>query len=92
MDQFPAALVGVPLSVTKEARAVVDEADQEGFDVGAAASQHLARAVMEVQVQELQDVFDLVAAHLALLEPVAGGDGAVGAALRRPPAHQPLRL
>ena len=36
---------------------------------------------MEVQVQQLQDVLDLVAAHLALLEPIAGGDGAVAAAL-----------
>jgi hypothetical protein len=31
---------------------------------------------MEVEVQQLQDVFDLVAAHLALLEVLAGGDGA----------------
>jgi hypothetical protein len=38
--------------VAEEPRPVVDEADQEGFDVGAASSQHFARAVMEVEVQE----------------------------------------
>jgi alkylation response protein AidB-like acyl-CoA dehydrogenase len=88
----PTALVRVPLSVTEEPRAVVDEADQKGFDVGAAAGQHFARAVMEVEMQQLQDVLDFVAAHLALFKSVARGNGAVGAALRRPPAHQSLRL
>ena len=39
MDEL---LVRVPLGVREEARAVVDEADQQGFDVGAAAGQHLA--------------------------------------------------
>ena len=52
---------------------------RSGLTYVAAAGQHLARAVMEVEVQELQDVFDFVAAHLALLESIAGGDGAVGA-------------
>src|SRR5271163_1217792 len=47
---------------------------------------------MEVEVEQLQDVLDLVAAHFALLEPIARGDGAVTAALGRPPAHQSLRL
>ena len=92
VDQFPAALVRVPLGMAEEPRAVIDEADQERFDVGAAAGQHLARAVMEVEVQQLQDVFDFVAAYLALLEPIAGGNGPVAAALRRPPAQQPLRF
>ena len=42
MDELLGTLVRVPLGVREEARAVVDEADQQGFDVGAAAGQHLA--------------------------------------------------
>ena len=67
-------------------------ADQQGFDVRAAAGQHLARAVVEVEMQQLQDVFDFVAAYFTLLESIAGGDGSVTAALRRTPAHQSLRI
>ena len=47
---------------------------------------------MEVEVQELQDVFDFVAAHFALFETIAGGDRAVGQALRWAPSQQPLCL
>src|SRR5208283_1998401 len=90
MNQLFGALFRVPLGMAEEARAIVDEADQKRFDVLAAAGQDFARAVMEVEMEQLQDMLDLVAAHLALLEPIAGGDRAVGGALRRPPTQQSL--
>lgn len=41
-------------------------------------------------MHQRQHVLDLVAAHLALLEPVAGGDGGLGATPRRAPARESL--
>src|SRR6267142_7131517 len=87
VDQLFGALVGVPLGMAQEPRAVIDEADQERLDVRAAPGQDLARAVMEVQMHQLQHVLDLVATDLALFEPIAGGDRAVGSALRRTSAQ-----
>jgi hypothetical protein len=43
-------------------------------------------------VEQLQDVFDFVAAHLALFKPVARGNGAITAALGRPLAPKSLRF
>src|ERR1700690_2920793 len=73
VDQLSSAFVRVPLGMAEEPRPVVDEADQKRFDVCAAAGQDLARAVMEVKMQELQDMLDFVAADLALFESIAGG-------------------
>src|SRR5665213_791469 len=42
VDQFSATLVRVPLGMAEEARPVIDEADQERFDVFAAPGQDLA--------------------------------------------------
>src|ERR1700722_15502574 len=41
-------------------------------------------------MQELQYVFDFVAAYFTLFQPIASGDGAITAALRRTPAQQPV--
>ncbi len=48
---FFGALVGVPLGMAQEPRAVVDEADQEGLQVLTAAGQDL-REPMEVQMHQ----------------------------------------
>jgi hypothetical protein len=64
--------------------------DQQRLDVFAAAVDDFARAVVEVQMHELQHVLDLIAAHLALLEPVAGVKCCLGVAPRDASAHEPL--
>ena len=76
--------------MAQEPGAVVDETDQEWFDVRAATRQARARAVMEVKMQELQDMRDFVAADLALLEPLAGGQGAVAHPAQRALTQPPL--
>src|ERR1700682_2803839 len=62
VDQLFGALARVPLGMAQEPRAVVDEADPARLEVLAAAGQDLARAVMEVKMDELQYVLDFVAA------------------------------
>ena len=64
-------LVEVPLQVAHQARAVIDDAQQHRLDPGAGAGEHLARAVMEVEVPQRRDVLDLEAANLQLLEAIA---------------------
>lgn len=80
VDELFGTFVGVPLRMAEEARAIVDKADQERLDPLAAAGQHFARAVMEVEVQQLQDVLDFVAAHFALFESITRGERAVAGA------------
>jgi hypothetical protein len=65
-------LVEVPLQVTDQARAVVDEADQHRRRPLAASGEDLAGAMVEVKVKQRADMLDLEAAHLQLFEPVAG--------------------
>src|SRR5690606_30813447 len=73
MDQLLGARARIPLGMAQVPRPIVDEGDEERLYVLAAAGEHLARALVEVEVQELQHVLDLVAAYLSLLEPIAGG-------------------
>lgn len=75
VDEILRALTRVPLGVAQEAGPIVDEADQQRLDPLTPARQHLARAMVEVQVHQLQDVLDLVAADLALLKPFWAGPG-----------------
>src|SRR5437879_1922261 len=90
MDQLLRAFAGIPLQMAQEARAIIDEADQQRFDPLATAGEDFARAMMEVQMQQLQNMFDFVAAHFALLEAIAGGERAVGGAFRRALTPQSL--
>src|SRR5450631_84370 len=46
---------------------------------------------MEVKMDELQYVLDFVAAHFALFEPIAGGQGAVARPAQRALTQQSLR-
>ena len=70
-------LVEVPLQVTDQARAVVDEADQHRRGPQAGSGEDLARAMVEVKMKQRAHVLDFEAAHLQLFEPVAGQHRAV---------------
>lgn len=80
MDELFGTFAAIPLRVTQVARAIIDEADQQRLDPFAAASEDFARAVMEVQVQQLQHVLDFIAAHFARFQALACGDGALALA------------
>lgn len=92
MDQALRALVQVPLQVADQARAVVQDAQQEGLLPGARAGEHATRAVVEVQVPQRRDMIELEAAHLAVLEPVAREHRARARALGCRLAEHPLGL
>ena len=92
VHQALGGLVGVPLDMAGEPGAVVEHAQGERRDPGAGSGQHLARAVVEVQVKQRADVVDLVAAHLARL-----GLALAHGFARTPPArcavtHHALRI
>jgi hypothetical protein len=92
MDQALRGLVQVPLQVADQARAIVQDAQQEGLLPGARAGEHAARAVVEVQVPQRRDMIELEAAHLAVLEPVAREHRARARALGCRLAEHPLGL
>ena len=85
-------LVQVPLQVTDQARAVVDDAQQQRLDPGPGAGEHAARGVVEVQVPQRRDMLDLEAADLQTLQAIARCQGAVGCALGPCLAEHALRL
>ena len=82
MHQALRRLVEVPLQMADQARAVIHHPEQHGLDPGPRAVEHLARAVMEVQVPERADVIDLEASDLKAFEPVTRHERALGGALR----------
>ena len=56
----------IPLQVTGEPRAIIDNAKQDRRHPFAACGQHLARAMVAVPMPEPVDVLGLVAADLAI--------------------------
>lgn len=78
--------------MTDQARAIVHDAEQQWCEPRAGRGQHLARAVVEVQVPQGGDMLDLEAAHLALFQAIARRQGARGIALGVAAAHHPVRL
>ena len=76
----------IPLQMAGEARAVVENAEQDRRRPLAAGGQHLARAVVAVPVPQAVDVLGLVAAHLALDEARLGALGPFGPAWGEAPA------
>src|ERR1700722_9422764 len=78
--------------MAEEPRPVVDEPDQEGLHVIAAASQDLAQAMMEVKMHELKNMLDFVAADLALFESITGGQGALAHPAQWALTQQPVRF
>jgi hypothetical protein len=92
VHQHLGGFVGVPLQVTDQARAIVDDAEQQRREPGSGRREHLARAVMEIQVPQRRDVLDLEAAHLALFQAIARGQRAGGVALGGGAAHHPVGL
>ena len=81
MNEALCGFLQIPLQVADQARAIVDDAEQERFGPGAGGSDDAARAVMEIQMPERADVIDLEAADFELFEAVAGRQCAVGRAL-----------
>src|SRR4051812_44316955 len=92
MNEFLGPLVRVPLGVTEEPRSIIDEAHQQRLDPTSLSGQHLARTVMEVEVDQLQNVLDLVAADLTLLQPHNHLPRPLGATARGLPAQQTMEL
>ena len=65
---------------------------QQRFCPPALAGEHRTLAVVEVQMPECADVFDLEAAHLQARQAVTGGDGAGARAAGSCLAEHRLRL
>ena len=81
-------LVEIPLGMAGEAGMVVEDAEQHRLQPAPVAAQHLARAMVEIEVPQGVDVGDLEAAHLELLAARLRGQCAVGAAHRARLAQQ----
>ncbi len=93
VDEVLGGLGQVPLLVTAQARAVVEDPEQTRGDVLAARGEHRPRTGVEVQVPQRVGLFDLTTAHLTALEPLLGAlhPGAVGIAAPRL-KHHPARF
>ena len=66
MGDILGGLRQVPLQVTGEPRAVVDDAEQQGRLPFTLRGQNLPRAVMEIPMPELIDILGFVAADLSV--------------------------
>ena len=65
MDEILRRFTGVPLHMTDESGAIVQDAQRQRFDPSTLSGEHAARTVVEVEVIERIDVIDLEAAHFA---------------------------
>jgi hypothetical protein len=65
MDEALGGLTEIPLGVAGQARAVVEDREQDRVDPLPLVREYLERAVMEVQVPQATDVLGLVGTHLA---------------------------
>ena len=92
MDQTLCGLIKVPLQVAHQAGAVIDHAQKHGGDPQAFAGKDLARAVVEIKVPKCVDVVQLKAAHLQLLQAVAGSERPSRCALRGCLTEHAMRL
>ena len=72
--------VGVPLEVTGEPGAIVEHAEQMRGEPRAGGGEHLARALVEIQMPEAVDVLGLEAAHLEVLAAARRARAAPGVA------------
>jgi len=68
MNQHLGRLSQIPLQMTHEPRAVVDDAEQQRMHPLALCGQNLQRAVMEIEVPEPIHVLGLETAHFPALE------------------------
>jgi hypothetical protein len=71
-------LGAIPLQVTDEPRAIIEHAEQMGGEPVPGEGEHLARAVVEVQMPEPVDILGLEAADLQLLATSPGLEFARG--------------
>jgi len=67
VHQALGSFVEIPLDVTGQAGAVIENRQCHGLGPGAGASQDFARAVVEVQMQQAADMIDFEAAGFARL-------------------------
>ena len=72
MHQGLCGLIQVPLQMTDQAGVVIDDRQHQRCGPGPGTGEHLARAMMEVQMPQGVDVLRLVAAHLTGLEASGG--------------------
>ncbi len=72
MDQGLGGLIEVPLQMADQAGVIVDDRQQQGLDPDATPGQHLARAMMKVQMPQGMDILGFIAAHLAGLQALGG--------------------
>ena len=72
MHQGLGGLVQIPLQMADQAGVIVDDRQQQRRGPDAGAGEHLARAVMKVQMPQGMDILGLVAAHLAGLQAPGG--------------------
>jgi hypothetical protein len=86
VDQAFGGLLQVPLQVAGEPRAVIEHPQQHRGDPAAFAGDHLARAVVEVEVPQPMDIVGLEASHLEPRQALLGLLGSRGA----PSALAPL--
>jgi hypothetical protein len=72
VDEAFCGLVEVPLRVAGQARAVIENGQQDGPHPLPAKGENLVRAVMEVEMPETIDVLGFITAHLPLLPALQG--------------------
>ena len=92
MYELLGALRAVPLGVSHKTRAIGDESDQQRCDPLSGTGEDLTRALVEVQVHQLQDVFDFVAPDLTLGDWRASPEDLIGTAALRSLAGQTVGL
>lgn len=73
VDQARGGLVQVPLEMTDQAGAIVEDAEEDGLDPLAGAGGDRLGAVVEVEVPQAMNVLDFVTADFHLLQPLPGG-------------------
>lgn len=58
MHQALGGLVEVPLQITDQARAIIDDAEQQRLDPDAGTGEYLARGMIEIQMPKGTDMID----------------------------------
>lgn len=92
MHELLGAFARIPLGVGHKTRVIVDEGYQKRCNPLCAATEDFAGAVMEVQMDQLQNVRDLIASDLAFGRWCADTEDLIDIAALRSPAGQAMGL
>ena len=92
VDQTLGRFIEIPLQMADQARAVVDHAHQHRRHPDTLTREHLARAMMEIEMPQRAHMVDFEAAHFKPLQPIARGKGAGSGALGLGLAEHALRF